>query len=389
MKWVVVVLNIFIILIGIASAENVFASTQNIESNYLLPPTGVYGIGYQDITLVNPQLCPDKLYVKHVNESDFSPENDQHCHEMMLRVYYPTTHLLKTNQDYYRPFLAAEIAFYQHQFHLSQSQTKLLNVLYEIKTDEQKDASIAGHQKFPVLIFVPGSGVPVQAYTNLIDHLVSQGFVVLGLNSVFANGPIQLPNGHVVPRPTPYNDATRLENLADLNFVLKELPNLKYRKPLKNAMDFSQVGLLGHSMGAMNIVAVVKENKQPFPIQAIVLMDPGNIKGRVNYPLPQFNYPSLVLWSSYFKHQMHGSMKLGKDGHEVVLSSGHSVGYSNHLNFTDLSTLQYHPAYQIQPIYQWITSPKNMGVGKENGIILASDINQEISNFLHKYLKNV
>lgn len=324
MKFSAAILYIFVVLISIASFANASRST---EPDYLLRSAGQYGIGYQDIAQINPQICPDKLYVKHINEGDFSPGN------------------------------------------------------------EQKNAPIANHQKFPILIFVPGSGVPVQAYTNIIDNLVSQGFIVLGLNSVFANGPIQLPSGHVVPRPASYQDAMRLENLADLNFILKELPSLKYSQALKNAIDFSRVGLLAHSMGAMNIVDMMKNDSQLPPIQTVVLMDPGNIKGVANYPLPRLDCPILILWSSYFKRQLHGSTNLGKDNDEVVLSSDHSVEYSNHLNFTDLSTLQYHPGYQIQSVHQWITDPKNMGVGRENGDILALNINKEISNFLNRYLK--
>lgn len=63
--------------------------------------------------------------------------------------------------------------------------------------------------------------------------------------------------------------------------------------------------------------------------------------------------------------------------------------FSNHENFSDLSTLQYHPAYQIPKISDALTNADYMGVGYGDGNAIAKDINAHLHGFFNIYLKNL
>ena len=84
---------------------------------------------------------------------------------------------------------------------------------------------------------MPGAGTPTQAYTNIISNLVSNGYIVLGVNSLFINGAIQLANDHVVA-PQAYSDVDgRRENIGDLKFVLNNIQTIKFKYGLENSID--------------------------------------------------------------------------------------------------------------------------------------------------------
>jgi len=67
-------------------------ATQNhiTGSQFLYPPTGPYSVGYEDFHWVNNNVCPDPFF-NGKNQADFSPNNPNHCREIMARVYYPSS----------------------------------------------------------------------------------------------------------------------------------------------------------------------------------------------------------------------------------------------------------------------------------------------------------
>jgi dienelactone hydrolase len=364
------------------------AST-NIEHNigYLSQPQGKYGIGYKDIFVINNNICPDKFYSKGINEDDFSQNNVNYCHEINLRIYFPTNTLPHIGDKYYSPAISSQIRFYSQRFHLSKSDTNLLNTLFNIRTYNSRHAHVSSVMKYPMIIFLPGSGMAVQSYNNLIGQLVSNGYIVLGVNSIFINGDIMLADQHVVRQPVHYNDFGRLENLNDLKFILQRLKKLSYGEDLKKQINFRKIGLLGHSMGGMSIVNLEPHDR--VHINAIILLDPGNVLESANYPIKDLNTPTMIIWSSKFKQLLHGSSKLHESRLEVVLTpSLQNVDYSNHENFSDLSTLQYHPAYNITEIKKFITNPKHLGVGLGDGTQISRTINTYILTFFNLHLES-
>ena len=356
--------------------------------NYLLKPSGSYNVGFKDLYIINNKICPDKFYSPGVNEKDFSHKNTNHCHEINARVYYPSQEKSIQSSKYYSPSVMSRISFYKKKFDLKKSDLNILKTLLDVKTNNAKNAEPLEKTKFPIIVFLPGSGLSVQSYNNIINELVSHGYIILGVNSLFVNGAIKLAHGHVVEPPEKYNDSGRLENLEDLKFILDNLQDLDYGIKIKQQINFDNINLLGHSMGAMSIVNLLKEN-QNIHVNSILLMDPGNILEGANYPIKPINSPTMIIWSSMFKHILKGQTILGKNNFELVLSpSIENINYSNHENFTDLSTLQYHPAYNIPQIHETILNPKTLGIGLENGYTIANDIKNYTLLFFNMYAKH-
>lgn len=385
--------TLILICIGVAAMLGSSAlyysinSEKNMSDGCLLKPSGPYGVGYQDMEVVNRNFCPDKFYQPGVNEADFSSTNPQHCHVIVLRIYYPSVNSVTNGDQYYLPVLTEENKWLISNFKLTTAESKLLNTKENIRTYAKKFAQLIRNSKFPIIVYMPGSGQSTHTYNNIISNLVSHGYVVVGINSTFANGPLQLSNGHVIKSPGSYNDDGRLENLSDLKLIIDQLPSLAYQPNLGNNIDFTKIGLLGHSMGAMNIMYLLSSMNNT-NIKGAALMDPGNVL-KDNYPVKHTTIPTLVLWSAWFKNAMHASITLAKNIYSVELRDRTTTNkFSNHENFSDLSTLQYHPAYQIPKIYVGLTNSDYMGVGYGDGNAIAIDINAYLLAFFDRHLKN-
>lgn len=349
----------------------------------LLKPTGTYGVGYRDVFLINTDICPDIFYKNRINESDFSPENKNHCHEIAIRIYYPSESSIKLSDKYYEPSLIDRNLWIEEHNELSKQNILKLNSLFEVQTFTAANAKPIKNEKFPTIVFLPGSGAGAQTYNNYISDLVSHGYIVIGVNSLFLNGGISLSNGHIVRSPASYLDVHgRNENLKDLIFVIKNLKELASKANLSNEMDLNNIALIGHSRGGMSIVNYLKQNTHVGNIKAVMLLDPGNLLKEKNYPIPKFVLPTMTIWSSKFKIDFQGSVLLGKNNYEVILKNKNSEDtFSDHMNFSDDSTLQYHPAYQIP-------TTEKVSVGKGNGYELSKIINSYTLVFLDSFLKN-
>lgn len=378
-----------LVIVGLVLCNIAFAHNRQ-TATYMIEPTGKYGIGYQDVFLVNNQICPDAFYKQNVNENDFSKNNKQNCHEIALRIYYPATNTKEPHDEYYRPYINDTINWLTKTYELNQQEISILQSSQNIKTYTQQNAEPVTNKKFPLIIFMPGAGVQAQAYTNIISNLVSNGYIVIGVNSLFINGAIELKNGHVVfPPADGYIDADgRKENINDLNFVLNNIRKIKLKHGLEKNIDWNKIELIGHSRGAMSIVNLLKNKTSTNNIKALILLDPANMLGVTNYPLPDLNIPTITIWSPQFKINMHGSSKPAKNSITVTLKPKDAANnYSGHNNFMDSSTFQYHPAYQI-PSLQKLPKLEKFGLGSGDGYEIASTINDYILIFTNNYLNS-
>ena len=351
--------------------------------NYLLKPTGKYGVGFQDITVVNTNICPDSFYHSNINEKDFDDTNKHYCHEIILRVYYPLSKIPKLYSAFDAPNAVTFNHWITHQYDLTKKEINQLNSLLKVNTYTKANDASYTNGKFPIIIFSPGSSSPAQIYTNLITHLVSHGYIVIGVNSMFINGSLQKFNGHVVQSPNSYEaEIGRKENLDDLKFTLNNIFKIPFQSDLKKHMNFDMIGLMGHSRGGMSIVNLLNQYSAHPKIKAVILMDPGNNLGIKNYPIFLPEIPTLVMWSASFKDATHGSTVLKKNVHNfVILNKNQDKNYSNHNNFCDFSTLQYHPGYSNLNVHRELT------VGTGNGVEIAKIINEKILVFFDTYLK--
>lgn len=333
-----------ILLINVCNATATIKNS-NLSKDYLLKPTGQYNVGFENFHWINKNICPDPSF-DGKNQKDFSPDNKNFCREMMVRIYYPTDMQSQENVPYYQPLIKKEQERLREIPSIPKEQIEQLN---QIKIYSIEKAPIVSGKSFPVLLFSPGLGCPAELYENIIGELVSNGYIVIGMNSLFINL-VALPNGHVVEptRKTVQEIETETVPLIikDLSNVFYEIRNLHHSNAIFNAMDLNHIGAFGHSIGA-RIVADASHNN-PDWFQAAASLDIG--RDDTGASLRKFIIP--------FMHEIGASRKiatqsppllfeLGSNGYLVGLSPNEqNYNYSSHMNFSDFSTLQNLPVYQ-------------------------------------------
>jgi dienelactone hydrolase len=300
-------------------------------------------VGYKDIHWINDSLCPDPVY-SDKTQHDFSKNNIKHCHEIMARIYYPVTKQ-EFKSDYYAPFIKSAADNLKKQGNFSSTE---LSELKNIKSVTIPNATIIPKQQFPVLLFSPGFGMQTQIYENIITNLVSHGYIVIGINTIFVNGDISLPNGHVVKAAIPKSRHEAAKKflpiqIEDLNFVYKKIHE-QQNDEIFSSMDLKHIGAFGHSVGGRTVANVL--DKHPDWFQAAATLDIAQYENKIvqTYRLPVMHMLS-AYWESFFSWPI--QFNLGKNNYVIVLSpSLTDLHYSYHLNYSDFSTIQYLPIFQ-------------------------------------------
>ena len=389
-------------VVSLIMCQSIFAGT------FLLKPTGQYEVGFQDFRLVNGALqngsysCPGKTdlhYEKGKNEKDFGVDNQKDfCREVMLRAYYP---VIKQYQPSYAGYYAPAISDLQNMIiaaNVPGITREDINKLDEIKTFTAKGVPIA-NQQFPVLLFAPGANMEVQSYENTIDEMVSQGYIVLALNNTFVGASILFPDGRLVHNRTDLGQPTVLP-LADQSvsndiLFVRTLMNKESTPISKFAphMNLHEVGLFGHSMGAISVVNVVR--KYPHLFQAAISFDaPPTDLGKRAYSKAQLagfrSTPFMRLFAAEWRDlggivtPENAKFQLFENNYYTLLSPNEeNTTYTNHMSFSDLSTMQYQSALKLYIAY----AAKGM-LGTVNGWNETKLLNSYVLQFFNMYLKN-
>lgn len=316
------------------------------KHDYLLKPTGKYGVAFKDIHWIDGSNCPDPNFSQ--NQNDFSANNKQYCHEIMVRIYYPTPFKTYNGTAYYKPAILAE----QNALRAKHLKYENIEKLSRLKSHTIENAPIIKNVQFPILLFISGLGGQVQLYENLITELVSHGYIVVGINSMFINGDIALPNDKIISTidVQSWNVATTkiipiLER--DVEFVYKKIHD-KSQNALFNSMDLKHIGVIGHSFGGRAVANVVNRHETWF--QALVTFDMEAHMGSFEPRNVSIMPPSMHIITAYWRtafNWMNLHYRLNKNGYLVTLSpTSKDKHYSYHMNFTDFSMLQYMPVYQ-------------------------------------------
>ena len=380
------------------------------EENYLEKPTGEYKVGFQDFRVVHGVLnsgiysCQEKdlFYIKGKNESDFGQDNQtSFCRENMVRVYYPTyNEAAKPYENYYLP----TINDLQNMIRTAKvpgiTESDLKN-LENIKTFSVKNATIVD-KKFPVLIFDPGAGTSVQLYGNLISEIVSQGYIVVGINNTFVDGSLLFPDGRIVHTDNTASISTADNSVfSDILFVRKILnTNNNIFSNLINHMKLNKIGLFGHSIGGISVVHSVREQetKQLDLFQAAISLDAppvgfgtrvyseNELEGFKNTPFLRFyaaEWRTLAGIITPNSAQFELLPRVRNNFYAMLSPSEENTTYTNHMSFSDYSTLQYQPTIKLFAD----TTPGEFGTA--NGRHIAREINDYTLQFFDQYLKNI
>jgi dienelactone hydrolase len=193
--------------------------------------------------------------------------------ELMLRFWYPTLSDQKCRPaEYASPKIWAYL-----------SRTAGLP-LPRVKTNSCLGAPVA-YGSHPIVLFSPGYTGMFTDCTFLFEELASYGYVVVSVAHTYETTAVQFPDGRLITSElgsylvpdTLREDLDSLKfarsvRLADLKFVLNELPSLNTtaRSPFAGRFDLLHVGVMGHSLGGEVAIASLEQEAR---FQAGVLID--------------------------------------------------------------------------------------------------------------------
>ncbi|MER7206282.1 dienelactone hydrolase family protein [Streptosporangium sp. NPDC000239] len=164
------------------------------------------------------------------------------------------------------------------------------------------DAPVAGgSERFPVVLFSPGSGGVRTQNTAWAEELASHGYVVATLDHPYDSAAVVLADGRTIhARTASTGDRDKDDRLAvgwtavrasDLGFVLTQLERLdrgEITDPLAGRLDTGRVAVTGHSMGG---AAALQAARQDNRFDAVIDLD-GYPHGPAS---PALNQPALAL----------------------------------------------------------------------------------------------
>ena len=270
----------------------------------------------------------------------------------MIRIYYPTPSETYRGTPYYQPIINAEQRVLKTKPSVKREDIKKLA---QLKSHTVENAPIVKNARFPVVLLISGLGGVAQLYENLITQLVSHGYIVVGINSMFINGDIIFPNNKIVSMADVQSwDVVTKKTIPvleeDISFVYKKIHDTA-QDIVFNSMDLKHIGAIGHSFGGRAIANVVNHHEKWF--HALVTLDMEVYMG--SFEPKRSMSPSMHIISAYWKSAFNWldlHYWLNKNGYLVTLSpTKKDIHYSYHMNLNDFSTLQYMPAYQASMAY--------------------------------------
>lgn len=212
-------------------------------------PTGPYPIGTFSVHLTDS--ARDEIYTADPNDK----------RELMMQVWYPAAPAPNAPLAPWMAQLDKAIPAMAHYIHLPPFMLSHIGLL---RTHAYLNAPLAsGDAHFPVLVYSHGWNGFRTVHENLMEELASHGYVVVALDHTYGamvtvfddgrvafNNPAALPDGEGFEAASQTLEATYA---ADVRFALDSLEAMNTER-FAGRLDFSRVGLLGHSTGGGAIV---------------------------------------------------------------------------------------------------------------------------------------
>lgn len=166
--------------------------------------------------------------------------------------------------------------------------------LKRVKTNALEDGQIA-NQKFPLIIYSHGASSIMVDNTALMEEIASHGYIVLALqhNFSFEKYGININDAKKADATIQIRLIDRLlewavpEQVNDYKIILNSIQKI----PNANHIDFTNLGLIGHSLGGATVTSVPAITKH---VKAIV-----NIDGPIPKSIGQKYAPSFLYISSF------------------------------------------------------------------------------------------
>jgi len=369
---------------------------------YLLKPTGKRGVSAIELTITNPNSCPDTLCAvdggdptcnSHITDFDVT-SNPKLCHAMNLRVSYPTNGTVQLGDPYYPPKLRKYHDFLKKiQPNIPGLSDEMIEPILKMRSYSTENLPIMPG-KFPVIFLAPGHGEPSQFYENVANELVSQGYIVVGISSTFVNL-VALPDKpdyqHVV-EPLKVSDPGVLfkPQQQDILYILHNLSKFLPRD-LYLSMNLTRTGFLGHSLGASVLADLVHDD--PSLAQALAplercqsLYEPIYTAPTISPKVPVFNVVA------GFRENYPASFPLERSQTLLrIAPSPMSVSdmFTSHMSISDLETIQDQPGLKLTRQYYAQRYPNLFDTGTGDGQIVAHAISINVGKFFDLHLSGI
>lgn len=245
------------------------------QSLHQFPPlTGSYEVGRTQLDMIDSSR--EEIYT-----------SDKHdVREFTITIFYPT----ESTEN-------AERAIYVEESLIDAiaESTEVPPYVFQSFQPRSYANTAVADGEFPVILFSPGFGVPIIAYTGQMEDLASHGYIVIGISHTYAVPAIMLSDGRVLRASdslfptleealeTPEDGLVFIEEVLsvwvdDMLFTLNQLETLNTtHNLLTNHLDLLRIGAVGHSLGGATAFAAAYEDAR---ILAAVDMD-GSLYGDV------------------------------------------------------------------------------------------------------------
>lgn len=262
----------------------------------------------------------------------------------------------------------------------------LMTYYGQIDTFALRDAPVSKSKaKWPVVLFSPGYGAPRAVYTNIINGLTGDGYVVLAVDHPYESAVVELADGSLaLPAKAGERSDDGWQNYmsdqqairaADLAFVLDQIatPGVLPAE-FARQLDLDHIAAIGHSFGGASAMALAADDPR---IKAVVNIDGTPYGNLIHRKLTQ---PVMVLQSD---KSITGHSDRFEDGNASILANATGGSYryemqqTNHFSFTDA------PLFVAEPV-RWLIGW--VGGGSRWAPQAHAVTSSTISAFLHKPL---
>ena len=304
----------------------------------LTPPTGPYAVGTRSWHWIDSERVD--LYAPTARAQ----------RELMIQAWYPIEKDVQGERSPWMP--SAEIVAPAVAQWLNLP-SFFLDHLVLVSSLALEDADIATNaQGFPVLLFSHGFGGFRAQNTHQMQHLASNGFVILAVEhtyasvvSVFPDGRVAYHNPDTLPDGLPpLDDLQAARDLGtqwaeDLSFVLDQLTTLQLgsnQNEWQDKLDLTRVGAFGHSTGAGAAIEFCFRDSR---CSATLPLDPFMKPVSENALQEGLRYPSLHMFSELWPsdENLERFTPFAQQGYPKPLVL--SVLGSDHYDFSDLPLL--------------------------------------------------
>ncbi|MFF2886003.1 acetylhydrolase [Paenibacillus sp. NPDC057967] len=249
-------------------------------------PSGPYQIG-----TVNYHWTDEK------REEAYAPGSGDK-RELMIQIWYPADSKAKGERA---PYVSDADLFAEGYGRALHMPKQLFTSIGLVETHAIENAELSNQEPtYPVLIFSHSLNGVKNQNTFQIEHLVSHGYIVVGIDHTYNSTISIFPDGrivHFVPQESntiDYLDRLNEGWVEDARFVLDQVEELASNDPnqrFTGKMDLSNIGMFGHSFGGATTTQMMMTDSR---IKAGINMD-GGLYGKLRIPEEGLKKPFLMM----------------------------------------------------------------------------------------------